>query len=86
MSESAVFHPDMASMLTGLGWEFPFERQLSLAALIRFWEEAIASQDSLAGRLGRTVLDELRGASELSRPITDPWTASRSRRGRSRRA
>src|SRR5215471_6598597 len=79
MSESAVFHPDMASMLTGLGWEFPFERQLSLAALIRFWEEAIASQDSLAGRLGRTVLDELRGASELSRPITDPGVLSRHR-------
>jgi len=51
--------------------EFPFEVELSLAPLIRFWEGRIAGEDSLRGRLGHLLQTELRGAPELSAPIHD---------------
>ncbi len=53
-----------------LAREFPFEVELSLAPLIRFWAE-IGREDSLRGKLGRAVQAELHQAPELSQPIHD---------------
>ncbi|MBI3108802.1 MAG: hypothetical protein HYY95_25070, partial [Candidatus Rokubacteria bacterium] len=36
---------DLAAMIEQLGQEFPFEVELSLGPLIRFWDEVIASED-----------------------------------------
>jgi hypothetical protein len=79
MSDRHVLEAERSPMLTGLGWEFPFERELSLAALIRFWEETIAREESLRGRLGRAVQSDLEQAVELTRPISDPGVLTRHR-------
>src|SRR5262245_31756369 len=79
MSDVQISPSEPPSMLTGLGWEFPFERELSLAALIRFWEETIAREDSLRGRMGRALQEELRQAGELAEPINDPGVLTRHR-------
>ena len=56
--------------LAGLQKDFPFESQLSLAVLIRFWEEQ-AKESSLRGETARSVLVRLRQVPELMRPIDD---------------
>jgi len=77
MSDRDTSASELSKMLTGLGWEFPFERELSLGPLIRFWDETIATSDSLRGKLARAIQDELRGAPELSRPIESPEPLAR---------
>jgi hypothetical protein len=56
--------------LAGLQKDFPFESRLSLALLIRFWEEQ-AKERSLRGELARSVLARLGETPELTRPIDD---------------
>ncbi len=56
--------------LTGLQQDFPFESRLSLALLIRFWEEQ-AKESSLRGEFARSLLGRLKEAPELTRPIDD---------------
>ncbi len=70
-SPLALSAPDLRVTLAELARDFPFTVELSLAPLIKFWERDIASQDSLTGRLGRTLEPELRRAPELAQPIHD---------------
>jgi len=56
--------------LVGLQKDFPFESQLSLALLIRFWEEQ-AKDPSIRGEFARSLMARLREAPELTRPIDD---------------
>ena len=56
--------------LAGLQKDFPFESRLSLALLIRFWEDQ-AKENSVRGEVARTVLARLQDAPELTRPIDD---------------
>jgi hypothetical protein len=56
--------------LAGLQKDFPFESRLSLALLIRFWEEQ-AKESSVRGEVARTLLTRLQVAPELTRPIDD---------------
>ena len=62
---------ELLSALTSLGWAFPFERELSLRPLIAFWDETIAPEKSIRGRLARDLQEEVRRAPELSGPIND---------------
>ena len=71
MNGSGTSSTELLSALTSLGWAFPFERELSLRPLIAFWEETIAPEKSLRGRLARDLQDEVRRAPELSSPIND---------------
>ena len=71
MKRSGTSSSELVSALTALGWEFPFERELSLRPLIAFWEETIAPESSIRGRLARDLQDEVRRAPELSSPIND---------------
>ena len=71
MNGSGTSSSELLSALTSLGWEFPFERELSLRPLIAFWEETIAPENSIRGRLARDLQDEVRRAPELSSPIND---------------
>jgi hypothetical protein len=50
---------------------FPFDVELSLVPLIKFWEREIAGRGSLRGKLGRTLQAALREAPELSEAIHD---------------
>jgi hypothetical protein len=59
------------SVLNELNRDFPFAVELSLAPLIKFWNETIAAEDSLRGRLARELCREVEGVPELSRPIRD---------------
>ncbi len=79
MNGLRVVSSEFPSMLTGLGWEFPFERELSLRPLIRFWEESVAPEDSLRGRLARELQNEVRRAPELAGAIDDPAVLIRHR-------
>ena len=56
--------------LAGLQKDFPFESRLSLALLIRFWEDQ-AKESSVRGEVARTLLTRLQDAPELTRPIDD---------------
>jgi hypothetical protein len=56
--------------LTAVEGEFPFESRLSLAALIRFWDQ-MAQEDSVRGDLARSVVRRAREAPELQGPIAD---------------
>src|SRR5215813_4719942 len=56
--------------LEGFQKDFPFESQLSLGVLIRFWEEQ-AKESSLRGETARSVLARLGQVPELMRPIDD---------------
>ena len=71
MNGSGTSSTELLSALTSLGWAFPFERELSLRPLIAFWEETVAPEKSLRGRLARDLQDEVRRAPELSGPIND---------------
>ena len=71
--------PDLHIQLGELAREFPFQVELSLAPLIKFWEKEIASQDSIRGRLGRSIEAELRKVPELAAPIHDPSVLTRHR-------
>jgi hypothetical protein len=70
---------DPAAVLEHLGRAFPFEVELSLGPLIRFWDEVIGSGDSLRGRLARGLEGEWRRAPELSQPIRDLGVLDRHR-------
>ena len=50
---------------------FPFERTLSLAPLIDFWREVAEDEASPRAAMARTILDGLRDAPELTRPLDD---------------
>src|SRR5256712_5427976 len=50
---------------------FPFTCQLSLAPLIAFWQQAIATQHPIKAAIASMVQDQLRQAPELLEPITD---------------
>ena len=63
MSEEMRIGPDFVR-------DFPFESQLSLVSLIRFWEEQ-AREDSLRGELARSLVARLQETPELTRPIDD---------------
>jgi hypothetical protein len=56
--------------LAALQKDFPFESQLSLGLLIRFWEEQ-AADASVRGETARALLTRLRQVPELTRPIDD---------------
>ena len=56
--------------LAALQRDFPFESQLSLGLLIRFWEEQ-AQDPSVRGDTARALIARLREAPELTRPIDD---------------
>jgi hypothetical protein len=56
--------------LAALQKDFPFESQLSLALLIRFWEEQ-AADPSVRGEAARALLARLREVPALVRPIDD---------------
>ena len=71
MNGSGTSSSELLSALTSLGWAFPFERELSLRPLIAFWEETIAPEKSIRGRLARDLQEEVRRAPELSGPIND---------------
>ena len=60
MKRSATSSSELVSALTALGWEFPFERELSLRPLIAFWEETVATERSIRGRLARDLDAEVR--------------------------
>jgi len=49
---------------------FPFETQLSLAPLIRFWDE-LAGEESVRGELARSLQQSVRQSLELHAPIQD---------------
>ena len=63
--------PDLAVRLAELTRDFPFDVELSLAPLIKFWEREIAGRGSLRGKLGRTLQAAVREAPEVSEPIHD---------------
>src|SRR5215471_19607025 len=50
---------------------FPFICQLSLAPLIAFWQQAIATQHPIKAATASMVQDQVRQAPELLEPITD---------------
>jgi len=50
---------------------FPFTCQLSLAPLIAFWQQAIATQHPIKAAIASMVQDQVRQAPELLEPITD---------------
>ncbi len=79
MNEPQESASELISALTALGWEFPFERELSLGPLIKFWDEAIATEDSIRGRLARTLTDEVHRVPELSSPINNLSVLARHR-------
>ena len=56
--------------LTALQKDFPFESQLSLQLLIRFWEEQ-AADVSVRGETARALLARVRQVPELTGPIDD---------------
>ena len=58
--------------------EFPFEIQLSLVPLIRFWTQ-VADSTSARGPVARLVADAVARAPELLRPIEDPRVLDRHR-------
>src|SRR5438094_537015 len=70
MTANHTSQSELPTMLGGLGWEFPFQRELSLGPLIRFWDEATAG-DSLRGKLARVIKRQLQSAPELTQPIDD---------------
>ncbi len=78
-SPLASSSPELHVTLAALTRDFPFNVELSLAPLIRFWEEEIASRDSLRGRLGRTLQGVLKEAPELFEPIHDQSVLTRHR-------
>src|SRR5262252_10818746 len=50
---------------------FPFTCQLSLAPLLAFWQEALATQHPIKAAIASMVQDQVRQAPELLEPITD---------------
>ena len=51
--------------------EFPFRAEFSLVPLIRYWERDLAAADCTFGAAARIVLERLRQAPELARPVAD---------------
>jgi GAF domain len=79
MTRPVALYRDVGPMIPELGREFPFEVELSLSPLITFWTEVIAAEDSLRGRLARTLKVEVDRAPELGRPIHDPAVLTKHR-------
>jgi hypothetical protein len=71
MSASATPSSALQDMPADLVREFPFAVELSLAPLIRFWDEVVAREDSVRGKFGRLLQTELRQAPELALPVHD---------------
>lgn len=61
---------DLRHILAAIEGDFPFESRLSLAPLIRFWDE-LGREDSVRGELARSLQSRLREAPELAAPIED---------------
>jgi hypothetical protein len=51
--------------------KFPISCTLSLVPLIEYWEDLVARGDGVHAPVGRALLDRVRQAPELARPITD---------------
>jgi len=51
--------------------DFPFKRVLSLEPLIEFWKEALNSPDQMSYSFAVPVLEKLKSAPELTKPIED---------------
>jgi hypothetical protein len=51
--------------------EFPFRAEFSLVPLIRYWERDLAADDCAFGAAARIVLERIRQAPELARPVAD---------------
>ena len=60
----------IANALGTLEGEFPFESRLSLAPLIRFWDEE-AKDPSVCGEMARSLMTRVHQAPELLGPIDD---------------
>jgi hypothetical protein len=65
MALDTRFAPDVHAM------PFPFTCQLSLAPLIAFWQQAIATQHPIKAAIASMVQEQVRQAPELLEPITD---------------
>src|SRR5262245_22705247 len=70
---------DVTTVLSVEERGFPFETELSLAPLARFWSEIVAQMGSIRGEIGKLVEGKLRSAPDLLRPITDPETFAKHR-------
>jgi len=70
MTQTSGLPTDLALSLTAVEHEFPFETHLSLAPLIRFWDE-MAREDSVRSELARALQRRLREVPELQAPIVD---------------
>ena len=79
MDTSTKSTSELIAALTALGWEFPFPRELSLGPLIKFWNDTLANEDSIRGRLARELDAEVRRVPELSEPISDLSVLARHR-------
>jgi hypothetical protein len=75
----ALAPSSLRSMRGEVGWEFPFEVELSLAPLIRFWEQDVAREHTLRGSFAQVLARELARAPELTQPIRDPGVLDRHR-------
>ena len=51
--------------------DFPFKAEFSLAPLIRYWERELGADDGLLGTVARTILEQVRQAPDLVRPVAD---------------
>src|SRR6266545_3245784 len=71
MSDVKVSSREQASITAGLG-QFPFRAELSLAPLVRYWEQEVACGCSVLGDVAATVLDQVRKAPALTAPVVDP--------------
>jgi len=71
MSDVRVSSREQASITAGLG-QFPFRAELSLAPLVRYWEQEVACGCSVLGDVAATVLDQVRKAPALTAPVVDP--------------
>jgi hypothetical protein len=71
MGDVKVSSRNQTAITAKLG-EFPFRAEFSLAPLIRYWEQEIASGCSILADVARTVLDQVRKAPELTGPVVDP--------------
>jgi GAF domain len=63
---------DLRSVLSGDSREVPFKVELSLAPLVRFWNEAFGPEGSARARLAAIVRREAEAAPELNSVVHDP--------------
>jgi hypothetical protein len=70
MTKTSGSLTDIAKTLAAVENEFPFETQLTLAPLIRFWDD-MAREDSVRSEFARSLQRRLREAPELQAAIED---------------